>query len=74
MGMARKRFQIDRVRRKYCATRFSERDADRIDCGASSSMPAQQGCSARERLTELFDHLACFEKLVLGRVASSMTL
>jgi hypothetical protein len=58
MSVARKRLQIDRVRSENGSTRLGERDADRIDRGASSSMPSQQGGPARERLTEFFDDLA----------------
>jgi hypothetical protein len=74
MGVARKRFQIHRVRREHGASGFSDCDADRIDRGASSSLPAQLSGSTRERLPELFDDLAGFQKLVLGRVASGVPL
>lgn len=58
MSVARERLQIDRVRREHGPSWLSECDADRVDGGASSSMPSQQSGSASERLAEFFDDLA----------------
>jgi hypothetical protein len=58
MSVARERLEIDRVRREHGPPRLSECDADRVDGGASSSVPSQQSGSARERLANFFDDLA----------------
>jgi hypothetical protein len=69
-----KSIQILWVRGEDCPTWFGHSNDKGIHRGAAPSSPTQQCGSAREALWNVFDHIAGFQKLVLGRIAPSVSL
>ena len=72
--MVGKHLEIVDIRGESGATRFRERNDERIDGGTSTSPPAQQRSAPRQRLGNPLRHVACPQETVGERVAASVTL
>lgn len=74
LGVRREGFKVARIGRENGPAGFGDRDDQRVDGGAATSMSAQKCCTSCERLAELFHDVAGLEELVRDGVATGVSL
>jgi hypothetical protein len=67
-------FKVAWIRSEDSPSWFGGGNDQRVDSGASTSVPSQECCAPGQSLAHLFHNVAGFEECVLGGVTSSVPL